>query len=443
MSVAVGAVDFGASSIRICRVTFGDGPPRLEVVHRHSHVPVHDGEHLRWDWRRLVAEMERGLELALADGPLASIGVDTWGVDYGLLDHRGELVEPPISYRDTRTDGHHAVLDRLGADHFFSTTGLQVLPIDTVFQLAVHDREQLARARCMLMLPELLVHHLTGVVTGEYSSAGTTGLLDVHTRTWSPDIADRAGVPISLLPPLQPAGTSVGRWRGIPVHLVGGHDTASAVLAGATADAPFVATGTWLLVGHEQPAPDTSEAAFAAGLSNELGALGGVRLLRNVAGWWLVEECRRQWGDPDLEVLLAAATAVAEFPIIDALDGRLLAPADMAGTIAELADRADATDRAAITRGAVESMAESASRVLASLPATGGMATGTLRVFGGGIRSPLLLDAIARRTSLEISRGPVEAAALGNAVAQALALGVFANLDDARATLVTPEENLA
>ena len=368
MSATVGAVDFGASSIRICRITFGDGPPQLEVVHRHAHVPVHDGAHLRWDWERLVAEMEHGLDAAMDAGPLASIGVDTWGVDYGLLDHRGELVEPPISYRDTRTDGHQAVLDRIGADHFFSTTGLQALPIDTIFQLAAHDRAQLARARCMLMLPELLVHHLTGVVTGEYSSAGTTGLLDVHARTWSSDITDRVGVPISLLPPLQPAGTLVGKWRGIPVHLVGGHDTASAVLAGTAADAPFVATGTWLLVGHERPAPDTSDAAFAAGLSNELGALGGVRLLRNVAGWWLVEECRRQWGDPDLDELLVAAAAVAEFPIVDALDDRLLAPADMAGTIAELAHLADATDRAAVTRCAVESMAASAAQVLASLP---------------------------------------------------------------------------
>ena len=259
-----------------------------------------DGGHLRWDWDRLVSEMERGLEAARSAGPLASIGVDTWGVDYGLLDHRGELVEPPISYRDARTDGYQAALDRIGADHFFAITGLQALPIDTIFQLAAHDRTQLARARRMLMLPELLVNHLTGVETGEYSSAGTTGLLDVHARRWSPDIIDRVGLPMSLLPPLQAAGTMVGKWRGIPVHLVGGHDTASAVLAGATADAPFVATGTWLLVGHERPAPDTSDAAFVAGLSNELGALGGVRLLRNVAGWWLVEECRRQWGDPEL-----------------------------------------------------------------------------------------------------------------------------------------------
>ena len=443
MSVTVGAIDFGASSIRVCRVTFGDGPPELEVVHRHAHAPLHDGTHLRWDWSRLVAEVERGLELATAAGPLASIGIDTWGVDYGLLDHRGELVEPPISYRDPRTDGYQSVLAHIGEEHFFRTTGLQALQIDTIFQLAAHDREQLARAHHLLMLPELLVHHLTGVVTAERSSAGTTGLLDLATGTWSPALADAIGIESSVLAPVQPAGTPVGSWRGIPVHLVGGHDTASAVLAGAQHDGPFVATGTWLLVGREQDEPDTSAAAFAAGLGNELGALGGVRLLRNVAGWWLVEECRRQWGDVDLDELLAHAALIASVPIGDALDPRLLAPSDMATTLADLAGLPDPTDRAAITRCAVESMAASAAQVIASLP--GVDRDRPVHVFGGGTRSTLLLDALARRTGREVRVGPIEAAALGNALVQALALGVFATLHHGRATLVArpqrvPEE---
>jgi rhamnulokinase len=434
VTVTVGAVDFGASSIRVCRVTFGDGPPELEVVHRYAHAPVHDGMHLRWDWARLVAETERGLELAVGRGALASIGVDTWGVDYGLLDGRGELVEPPISYRDPRTDGFQTTLDRIGADHFFTTTGLQPAQYDTVFQLAAHDREHLTRARHLLLLPELLAHHLTGVVTGEPSSAGTTGLLDLRTRTWSTELADAVEIDPSLLPPLQPAGTQVGSWRGIPVHLVGGHDTASAVLAGATRDAPFVATGTWLIVGREQDDPDTSAAARTAGFGNELGALGGIRLLRNVAGWWLVEECRRQWGDPDLDELLARAASIAAAPVGDALDPRLLAPSDMAATLAELAGLPDPTDRAAVTRCAVESMAASAARVIASLPGVDDDAP--VRVFGGGTRSTLLLDALSRRTGRRVQVGPVEAAALGNALVQSLALGVFATLDDARATLV-------
>ncbi len=438
MSVTVGAIDFGASSIRVCRVTVGDGPPELEVVHRHAHAPRHDGTHLRWDWSRLVTEAERGLELATEAGPLASVGIDTWGVDYGLLDRRGELVEPPISYRDPRTAGYRSVLERIGEEHFFTTTGLQALQIDTIFQLATHDREQLARAHHLLMLPELLVHHLTGVVTAEPSSAGTTGLLDLSTGTWSAELADAVGVEASVLAPLQPAGTQVGSWRGIPVHLVGGHDTASAVIAGAERDAPFVATGTWLLVGREQDEPDTSGAAFAAGLRNERGALGGVRLLCNVAGWWLVEECRRQWGDPELRDLLTHAESIANVPVGDALDPRLLAPSDMAATIAELAGLPDPTDRAAITRCAVESMAASTAQVIASL--SGIDRDRPVRVFGGGTRSTLLLDALARRTGRPVSAGPIEAAALGNALVQALALGAFATLADARATLVATQE---
>jgi len=440
VSVTVGAVDFGASSIRVCRVTFGDGPTELEVVHRYAHAPVHDGTHLRWDWSRLVAEAERGLELATTAGPLASIGIDTWGVDYGLLDHRGELVEPPISYRDPRTDGYRSVLQRMGEEHFFTTTGLQALQIDTIFQLATHDREQLARAHHLLMLPEVLVHHLTGVITAEPSSAGTTGLLDLRTRMWSAELADEIGVDRALLAPLQPAGTQVGSWRGIPVHLVGGHDTASAVLAGAEHGAPFIATGTWLLVGREQDEPDTSAAAFAAGFGNELGALGGVRLLRNVAGWWLVEECRRQWGDPDLGDLLAQAASIASVPAGDALDPRLLAPSDMATSLAELAGLPDPTDRAAITRCAVESMAASAAQVIASLPDVDG--DRAVRVFGGGTRSTLLLDALARHTGGPVRVGPIEAAALGNALAQGLALEVFATVDDGRATLVARPQSV-
>jgi len=440
VSVTVGAVDFGASSIRVCRVTFGDGPPELEIVHRHAHAPVHDGTHLRWDWSRLVAETERGLELATEAGPLASIGIDTWGVDYGLLDHHGELVEPPISYRDPRTDGYRSVLERVGPDRFFATTGLQALQIDTIFQLAAHDREQLARAHHLLLLPELLVHHLTGVVTAEPSSAGTTGLIDLASGTWSAELTEAVGVDPAVLAPLQPAGTQVGNWRGIPVHLVGGHDTASAVLAGAEHDSPFVATGTWLLVGREQDEPDTSAAAFAAGLGNELGALGGVRLLRNVAGWWLVEECRRQWGDPDLDDLLAHAASIAPVPVGDALDPRLLAPADMATTLADLAGLPDPTDRAAVTRCAVESMAASAAQVISSLP--GADRDRPVRAFGGGTRSKLLLDALARHTGRDVRVGPIEAAALGNALVQALALGVFATLDDARATLVARSQRV-
>jgi rhamnulokinase len=265
----VAAVDFGASSIRVCRVEIGEGPPRLHVVHRVGHVARRGGDgHLRWDWPTLVAEMERGLTLATERSPLASIGVDTWGVDYGLLDAHGTLLDAPYSYRDERTSAYRRVVERVDARRLYEISGLQDLSINTIFQLAAHDREELATSRHLLMLPELLVHHLTGVITGERTSAGTTGLLDVHAGDWSAELCDAIELDVALLPELQPPTTPVGSWRGVPVHLVAGHDTASAVVAGAAGGEAFVSSGTWSIVGCERSLPDTSEAARLAGFGN-------------------------------------------------------------------------------------------------------------------------------------------------------------------------------
>jgi rhamnulokinase len=378
--------------------------------------------------------MERGLALAREGGPIASIGVDTWGVDYGLLDARGELVEPPVSYRDDRTHAYGDVVEHIGARRLYEISGLQNLAFNTIFQIAAHDREQLARARHLLMLPELLVHHLTGVITGEPTSAGTSGLLDVHALDWSAELCDAIDLDRSLLPDLQPPTTPVGFWRGVPVHLVGGHDTASAVLAGGSDGAAFVSTGTWSIAGCERPLPDTSEPARAAGFSNEQSALGGVRFLRNVTGWWLVEQCRQAWGD-DIGGLLAAAACVeGEVPIVDVDDPRFLAPADMPAELRAASGLHDA-ERAVVIRCAVESMAAATAKVIDALPPVTGIG-----VFGGGSRSGLYLDALRRRSGSRVTTGPVEATALGNALVQGLALGVFTSPQEARATLSDFEE---
>ncbi|HKE76375.1 MAG TPA: FGGY family carbohydrate kinase, partial [Acidimicrobiales bacterium] len=187
---AVAAVDFGASSIRVGRVELEPDGPRLSVVHRHAHAPAADATGvLRWDWARLLAETEKGLAAAQETGPLASIGVDTWGVDYGLLDAHGDLVAPPVSYRDDRTAGYTAVVDRLGgAAALYDVAGLQLQPYNTIFQVAAHDPAERDRARHLLMLPELVVHYLTGARVGERSSAGTSGLVDIRAGAWSADL---------------------------------------------------------------------------------------------------------------------------------------------------------------------------------------------------------------------------------------------------------------
>jgi rhamnulokinase len=428
------AVDFGAASIRVCRVDLDTRPVELDVVRRYSHAPVRDADgHLRWDWDRLVAEMEAGLEAATAPGDVASIGIDTWGVDYGLIDEEGALVAAPFSYRDRRTDGFSVVVDAIGERWLYATTGIQLQPFNTIFQLAAHDRAEIDVARHVLLLPELLVHHLTGAVTAERTSAGTTALVDVATGDWSSEMLDTIGIDRALLPPISAAGTLAGAWRDIPVHLVGGHDTASAVVAMGDAPVPssaFVSAGTWLLVGAERDAVDTSERAQRENLTNEVGALGGVRFLKNLAGSWLIEGCRPSWGSPDVASLLEAASHVEPGPTFDVTDVRFLAPDDMLAEICRVTGLPPDADAAVVARCIVDSMAAGTARVIAVLGDVS-----DVYVFGGGSRNPLYVRRVAELTGLPVHPGPVEATALGNALTQGVAIGAFTDLTDARASL--------
>jgi len=429
------AIDFGASSIRVCRIELGSRPVALRVVHRYPHAPIrHPDGSLRWDWAQLVAEMHRGLELALRDGPVASIGVDTWGVDYGLLDERGELIAPPFCYRDERTRDWLAVVARIGERRLYQLAGLQLMPINTIFQVAAHDPSERAKARSLLMLPELIVYELCGAVLAEATSAGTTGLVDIHGGRWSEELLDAVEANPAWFREIQLAGTLAGSWRGIPVHLVGGHDTASAVVAMAAHPSPntaFVSAGTWFLVGQELAAPDTGEAAQTANFSNERGTFGSIRFLKNLTGMWLLEECRRGWGDPPVEDLFDAAAAVrTPVPMIDINQPDLLAPADMAATLREMADLPAEVERGIIVKLILDSIADGVARVVDELDPVD-----DITIFGGASRSTLLCDTLAGRSGRAVRTGPAEATALGNALTQGVALGAFANQEEARASL--------
>ena len=415
-STRVIAVDLGATSARVATVDLDR--MEVDVVHRFAHEPVGG----RWDWTRLVAEVERGLELA---GPAASIGVDTWGVDYGLLGEDGHLLSPPHAYRSERTAGWHSTLERIGKRRLYETTGIQLMQINTIFQLAAHDRDELARARQLLMLPELLVHALTGEVHGERTSAGTTALVDLATATWSAPLLDAVGVDPAIMPVIEPAGAPAGRWRGIPVHLVGGHDTASAVAAMPHAGAAFVSSGTWMLVGAERDEPQLTDTSF----SNEPGVTGGVRLLKNVMGLWMLERCRAQWGDPPLDEVLAAAARARTDAVVDARDDRFLAPADMEGEVRAAAGLPASVGRDVVARCILASLAASTAAVVRELDAS------AVCVIGGGARNALLNDLMAEATGLAVHVGSVEATALGNALVQGIALGLFADLAAARVAL--------
>lgn len=429
----VAAVDFGATSVRVCVVDVDAAPLAVEVVHRVAHEPVREPDgSLRWRWDGLVAEMERGLELARAGGPLASIGVCTWGVDYGLIDATGSLLSPPHCYRSTRTSGFLGVVDRVGDRRRYEISGVQLQPFNTIFQLAAHDRDELVRAHRCLLLPDLLVHHLTGAEGAELTAAGTTSLLDIATRSWSDELIGVTGAARELFPEIVEPATRAGTWRGVDVHRVGGHDTASAVAATSGGDGvAFVSSGTWMLVGREQPSADTSIDAQADNFTNEIAVDGNVRFLKNLAGFWLVEECRRVWGIRDGgELLREAADARPEGELFDTADRRFLAPADMGAEIRSAAGLPDDAPRGAVVRAAVESMAQSTAAVLERL---GGIRAVSLVGGGAGLR--LLTRALERRTGLPVYPGPAEATALGNALVQGVALGRWPDLAAARSTL--------
>lgn len=431
------AVDLGATSVRVAAVDLGAPEPEIEVLHRWQHSPIalSDGS-VRWDWPRIVAEVERGLERGIATGPVASIGVDGWGVDYGLIDRAGQLVAPPYSYRDLRTEKWQTTANAIGVDHLYEITGIQLMGINTIFQLAAHDRYELDRATRLLLLPDLLVRHLGGFEGAERSNVSTTGLMDVRTGDWANDLIEALSLDRSLFPEVVNGGRSAGRWRGVPLHLVGSHDTASAFLGmpgGSTPGTVFVSTGTWVLVGMERSAADTSAAAREANFSNEAGALGGFRFLKNVVGFWILDQCRAAWDNPPIDLLIDEAASVSDpVPIFDAGDDRFLTPTDMEQEIRNAAGLSIGTPRSVIVRCVLESIVAGVAKVIDELSRVTDSPTTQVAVVGGGARISLLHELLATHTGLRILKGSPEATAFGNAIVQGIALGHFDDIADAR-----------
>jgi rhamnulokinase len=434
----VAAIDCGATSVRVCRVDLDAPALAPEVVHRVGHAPQPDASgHLRWDWQTITAAVVTGLERCLELGPVASIGVDTWAVDYGLLGDDGVLLGAPYSYRDHRTDGYMALVDDFGAAAMYRLNGLQLQPFNTIFQLATHRRDELDRAARLLWLPELIVHHLTGVAVTERTSAGSSGLVDLSTGEWSADLLDLAGVDPGLLGTIQRAGHTVGEWRGVPVALVGGHDTASAVAGMGPAGrggSAFVATGTWMLAGVERPEPDTSDWARARNFTNEAGALDGYRFLRNVTGFWLLEQCRSAWGDPAWGDLLdGAERAGTDVPVVDVDHVRLRAPDDMLVAYTELAGLPRDAAPGTVARSIIESIVARTAEVIDQVAAV--CTFDDVVLFGGAARMSLLTRRLAETTGRAVRTGSAEAAALGNAIVQGVAIGELADLADGRSRI--------
>jgi sugar (pentulose or hexulose) kinase len=427
-------VDLGAASGRVMVGTAGEGRLELAEVARFANEPVRVRGTLHWDVLGLYREMLRGLGAA---GEVGSVGIDSWAVDYGLLGADGALLANPVSYRDDRTTGMVEKVDALvPREELYRRTGIQVLPINTLYQLvAAAGTSALAAARTLLLLPDLLAYWLTGERGAELTNASTTQLLDARRLAWDRELMGRLGIDPGLFPALRRPGERIGTVlpgtglpAGTPVTAVGSHDTASAVV-GVPAEGgrfAYVSCGTWSLVGVELDAPVLTEESAAANFTNEVGVDGTVRYLRNVMGLWLLQESLRTW-DAELGPLLRAAAERPAFAaVIDPDDPVFLPPGDMPARIAEAcraSGQAPPADPPATVRCILDSLALAYRRAVRDAQRLSGREVTVVHLVGGGARNALLCQLTADACDLPVVAGPVEAAALGNVLVQTRALG--------------------
>jgi rhamnulokinase len=452
----VAAVDLGAESGRVILGRFDGKQLVLEEVHRFANRPVTIHGHRFWNIAGLWDETLAGLRKArLLAGSLDSIGVDTWGVDYGLVDRNGFLLGLPFQYRDQRTSTiMEQVCARVPREVIYARTGIQFLPFNTLFQLSAHEYQQpgaLAQAYRLLMIPDLFHHWLSGSLVGERTNASTTQCWDAVEEAWAVDLLTQLGLPTTMLPPVVEPGTPLGpvlaEWQDdLGTALViapATHDTGSAIAAAPVASPDgwgYISSGTWSLVGVELPRPLISPEALAANYTNEGGVFGTTRFLKNVMGLWLLQECQRQWAwegyAMDYETLLTDVAGVPVFAaLIDPDDPRFLAPASMPATVnAYLQEHGQEPLQApaAFARCILESLVLRYCEVFQQLGALTGRAIKGVHVLGGGARNVWLNQWLADALGVPVIAGPYEATAHGNALMQLVGLGDLQTLAEVR-----------
>ncbi|MDA8071921.1 MAG: rhamnulokinase [Actinomycetota bacterium] len=443
------AVDLGASGGRVGVGQLADGQLRVDQVSRFANGAVAVGEHLYWDilglWRSIAEGLAQAQRVA---GEICSVGIDSWAVDYGLLDEAGELLGNPVHYRDPRTDtALDVVAQSVSLPELYARTGIAPLRIITAAQLvAAAGSPQLAMARQLLLVPDLLGFWLTGERVAEITNASTTGLLAADGRRWDIELMTWIGIDPGLFATLVPPGRVIGTVSatasaqtglatGVPLTSVGSHDTASAVVAVPASEPAFayISSGTWSLVGVERDTPLRSEAARVAGFTNERGVDGTVRFLRNVMGHWLLQESMRAWQRAGEPVDLAAVLEDARHQpllrrIIDVDDPLLVAPGDMPGRIAELCRRAGEPEPRTpgeVARCIVDSLALAHRRAVHHAQILTGLDLHVVHIVGGGAQNELLCQLTADACGLPVIAGPVEATALGNLLVQARTAGLI------------------
>lgn len=450
------AVDFGGGSGRVIAGIIDDANVlRLVEIHRFPNRQVRCGGRLYWDFLSLYAEMLEGLRKAVASGlRLRSIGIDTWGVDFGLIDNKGNLICNPVCYRDEAVEG---IPEEFYATHsrsaHYAVNGTQVMAINTMFRLMALYRDApilINAASHLLFMPDLFSFYLTGRISNEYTIASTSGLLNASTRQWDYGFIYKLGLPCQLFGDIVMPGTSRGVLKRdvsasigvdypVEVIAVGSHDTASAVFATATSDdtTAWLSSGTWSLLGIDLPEPVLTEEARAAGFTNE-GAVGGrIRFLQNITGLWMLQRLMATWsekGNPIgiVELINEAENADID-TVVDVDDPVFASAADMETVIADYCRRnglrVPAT-RGEFARTVISSLAQRYARGIRQLDTFLPSPVKKLRIMGGGSRNKLLNRLTAEAAGIEVEAADVEATAIGNILVQAIADGRVTSRDD-------------
>jgi rhamnulokinase len=452
------AVDLGAESGRVMLGTVSESKLELVEMHRFGNGPTEVDGSLRWDFGKLFAEIKTGIAKAAkaAGEPVAGIGVDTWGVDFGLVDGQGELIEWPYHYRDARTNGMmEKAFALMPKREIYENSGIQFMQLNTLYQLLalrMANAPALKKAKHLIFMADLVSYFLSGKIYAEYSLASTSQFVDMRIGRWSHAIFSKLSLPMDIMPQLVAPGTVVGQVKPslakelgcglVPVIATGSHDTADAVAAVPFKDktSAYLSCGTWSLLGVETPKAIINDTTFKYDFTNEGGVLNTVRLLKNVMGLWLVQTCRKQWqsegADLSYSQITQMATAAKPFAAYIAPNHPdFLAPGDMPARINKLLESTGQkaiSDRGQMIRVILESLALNYRWGIEKLEDITGTKISTLHMVGGGIQNELLCQFAADACGRKVVAGPIEATASGNIIMQAIATGQLKNLQEGR-----------